>query len=125
MESLQEWEATPRARLYADGQKSGPSAYGPARPACQKDPRRSVAVGVARSTPRAALGISLALGVDRATPTATLGVGYFSNLSNFVKIITNSYDVRKMRIRYQNVQKNILYPFMSKSCIFESCTVPC
>lgn len=110
---------------YADGQMSGPSAYGPARPASPSDPRRIVAVGVAKSTPRAALGIYLALGVDRATPTATLGVGYFSNLSNFVKIITNSYDVRKMRIRYQNVQKNILYPFMSKSCIFESCTVPC
>jgi hypothetical protein len=111
--------------LYADGQKSGPSAYGPARPACPFNTRRNVAVGVATSTPRAALGISLALGVDRATPTATLGVGYFSNLSNFVKIITNSYDVRKMRIRYQNVQKNILYPFMSKSCIFESCRITC
>jgi hypothetical protein len=63
--------------LYADSQKSGPSAYGPAWPASPSDPRRSVAVGVARSTPRAALGISLALGVDRATPTATLGVDYF------------------------------------------------
>jgi hypothetical protein len=82
-------------------------------------------LGVARSTPRAALGIPLAIVVDRATPTATLDVGHPSNLSNFVKNITNSYDVRKMRIRYQTVQENILYSFMSKSCIFESCTVPC
>jgi hypothetical protein len=111
--------------LYIDGQKLVPSAYGQARPVCQNDSWRSVAVGVARYTPRAALGIPLALGVDRATPTDTLGVGHPSNLSNFVKIITNSYDVIKMRIRYQNIQKNILYLFMSKSCIFESCTVPC
>jgi hypothetical protein len=47
------------------------------------DSRRIVAVGVAKSTPRAALGIYLALGVDRATPTATLGVGHFLNLYNF------------------------------------------
>ncbi len=116
---------------YAEGQSIrrwpnvGAVGVWPGTASQPSDPRRIVVVGVAKSTPRAALGIYLALGVDRATPTATLGVGYFSNLSNFVKIITNSYDVRKMRIRYQNVQKNILYPFMSKSCIFESCTLPC
>ncbi|KAK1621417.1 hypothetical protein QYE76_026934, partial [Lolium multiflorum] len=87
--------------LYANGEKSGPSAYGLARPACQNNSRRSIAVGAARSTPRETLGIPLALGVDGATPTATLSVGHPSNLSNFVKIITNSYDVRKMRIRYE------------------------
>jgi hypothetical protein len=73
----------------------------------------------------ATLGIPLSLGVDRATPRATLGIGLPLNLSDFVKIITNAYDVRKMRIKYQNIQKNILYPFMLKSCIFELCTVTC
>ena len=31
--ALQEWRRTPTAVAYADGQMSGPSAYGPARPA--------------------------------------------------------------------------------------------
>jgi hypothetical protein len=82
-----------KGQAIRDGQKSGQSAYGPA--GLQSYPRCSVAVGVARSTLSAALVICLALDVDRATPTATLGIGYFSNLCNFVKIITNSYDVRK------------------------------
>ena len=77
------------------------------------------AVGEGKATPTATLGVPQAVGVAQAMPTATLGVARFSNLSEIVKIITNSYDVRKMHIRYQNFQKNILYPFMSKSCISE------
>ena len=80
---------------YADG-------VAPARPARQRRPRRMDAVGE-----------------GKATPTATLGVARFSYFSEIIKIITNSYDVRKMHIRYQNFQKNMLYPFMSKSCISE------
>ena len=75
--------------------------------------------------PMATLGVLQALGVGQATPTATLGVGRSSNLFELIKIIINSYDIRKMLIRYQNVQKNILYQFMSKSYIFKSCPVPC
>jgi hypothetical protein len=92
-DSLQEWEKTPTAKLYADGFLSGPSAYGLAGAAHEPDRRRTNTVGVEEATPRAAVGVTLALGVAPAsplaqpapsspahgvsqTPTATLGIGH-------------------------------------------------
>jgi hypothetical protein len=37
---------------------------------------------------------------------------------NLVKCIEKYLLVRKMRMTYQNAQKNMLYMFMSNSCIF-------
>ncbi|KAK1610641.1 hypothetical protein QYE76_034314 [Lolium multiflorum] len=88
-----EWEKTPTAELYADGQMSGPSAYGLAGAAQEADRRRVLTVGVEVATPRAAVGVNLALGVAPAspalapapslpahgvtqTPRATLGIGH-------------------------------------------------
>ncbi|KAK1603116.1 hypothetical protein QYE76_059160 [Lolium multiflorum] len=53
----------PTARVYADGQMSGPSAYGLAGPARDDDRRRLRTVGVHVPMPRAAVGVYLALGV--------------------------------------------------------------
>jgi hypothetical protein len=55
------------AELYADGQISGPSAYGLAGAAQEADRRRILTVGVEVSTPRAAVGVNLALGVEPAS----------------------------------------------------------
>jgi hypothetical protein len=57
-----------RARLYADGQMSGPSAYSLAGAAPKRNRRYRQAVGVEKATPRAALGVYLALGVELAWP---------------------------------------------------------
>jgi hypothetical protein len=66
--TLQEWEAKPRARVYADGQNSGPSTYGPARRARQKCPRRTEALVVCPATPRLhALGASVDVDVGLST----------------------------------------------------------
>jgi hypothetical protein len=43
----------------------------------------------------------------------------FQKISELAKIITNSYKIRKIEIMYQNVQKNVIYLFMSKSCMFK------
>jgi hypothetical protein len=64
--SLQEWLGMLRAKLYADGQMSGPSAYGLARAATKIDRRRRLAVGIEMATPVAALGVQLAVGVAHA-----------------------------------------------------------
>jgi hypothetical protein len=65
---LQEWQTTPTARVYVDGQMSGPSAYGLARAPLNIDRRRTHVVSVEEATPRAALGVYLALGVASTSP---------------------------------------------------------
>jgi hypothetical protein len=90
-----------RGLLYAEGGRRRSMAYVERR--------------YADGSPRHSL-LAFFLG---STPTITLGVALFLNLYKIVKIITNSYDVRKMHIRYQNFQENILNPFISKSCISE------
>jgi hypothetical protein len=57
--SLQEWPETPTAKPYAEGNLSGPSAYGLAGAAPEDDRRRILAVGVEVATPRAAVGVYL------------------------------------------------------------------
>jgi hypothetical protein len=52
--SLQEWDATPRARLYADGQMSEPLAYGLTGAAPNRDRWCRQTVGAETATPRAA-----------------------------------------------------------------------
>jgi hypothetical protein len=42
----------------------------------------------------------------------------FRKMPNLVKCIEKYLLVRKMQITYQNAQKNMLYMFMSNSCIF-------
>jgi hypothetical protein len=55
------------ARVYADGQMSGPSTYGLAGAARNAGRRRRHTVGVEVATPRAAVGVYLALGVGTST----------------------------------------------------------
>ena len=63
--TLQEWSGRPTAGGYADGNLSGPSAYQLGTIHRHVGRRRTIAVGVAITTPTAPFGLYIALGVVR------------------------------------------------------------
>ncbi|KAK1604137.1 hypothetical protein QYE76_027810 [Lolium multiflorum] len=106
------------APVYADGQMSGPSAYGLAGPARDDDRRRLRTVGVHVPMPRAAVGVYLALGIGSSmvpVPSASSlpSHGVSREVTKYEK-----YDVNGFRFHTETHQKGRANPKTINTGVF-------